>query len=706
MRGTVIPARHPRRKSASFAIVRLCLLLGSCCGATASVAADYPRAQLATNAQRIAAALDASLGVGATAAAVHALGGDAAEQMLQIALGNLSSALESPALADRQWTRASELAQRRGDDAALIDILSSDAQVALGLGDYERCIAMADRLAALSRRHADRIGEAVAEGVLGVVARRRGHLDEALRHQQRALALQQAAGNDAGAVRVLSDLSVIQRDRGDFARALENGLEALTRRERSGDKLELAYRNLALLYREVEDRPTASVYFQRALEEAARRGVPSAYSSVVGSYAGLLNDGGNSAGARAAAEEALAIDSALDDRPHQGLEHLEIGRALLLQRNLAAAENELEQALQLGRELDQREIVARALLHSSEIAMLRHDDLRARGLIDEAIAGLELARLRPQLAQAYALREQLARAEHNDVDALRFAHKYGAEREELIGIRASRQLAALEARRAREDGEQKLALLAKDNELQTARIQAQQLEWRLYAAALAGMLILLTLLAWRYAGMRRLNHALGVRNQQVEQQRAALSAANSLLQDQALDLYQAATTDWLTKTDNRRHLLEQLEQRLLECRRDGRELALMAIDFDHFKRINDIGGHPFGDRVLVAGALAMRECLGPNDLLGRFGGEEFVAVTCDRDGAAALALAERMRIRVAEQLAALAPELHSLATISIGVARLAQLHETPSVDLLLEAADRALYAAKSEGRNRVARYAA
>ena len=87
----------------------------------------------------------------------------------------------------------------------------------------------------------------------------------------------------------------------------------------------------------------------------------------------------------------------------------------------------------------QREIVARALLHLADVAMTTHDRLRAHGLLDEAIAELESARLRPQLALAYSMREQLARADHDDAAALRFAHKYAAEREELLGGKPERR---------------------------------------------------------------------------------------------------------------------------------------------------------------------------------------------------------------------------------------------------------------------------
>jgi diguanylate cyclase (GGDEF)-like protein len=429
--------------------------------------------------------------------------------------------------------------------------------------------------------------------------------------------------------------------------------------------------------------------------------VPSAYSSVIGSYASLLNDLGEFAAARKAAEEALAIDTALDDRPHQGFEHLEIARAQLGERDIEAATIHLDEALRLGRELDQREIVARALLHLTEVAMARRDRLLARGLIDEAMAGLERSRLLPQLAQAYALREQLARSEHDDATALRFARKHSAVREDLIGIRASRQLAALEARHARADAEQQLALLAKDNELQTARLDTQALERQLDMAALAGLALLLFALLWHHQGVRRLNHALAARNTEIERQRAALSEANAKLGLQAAGLYQAATTDSLTGVSNRRDLLGRLEERIAECQRGRRELALLLIDFDHFKQINDRRGHLFGDRVLVAGAGTMRECLGTDDLLGRFGGEEFVAIVCDRTPDATLQLADRMRTRIAEQLAELVPELRGIATVSIGIAFLGHPNVPSRPETLIDAADHALYEAKNDGRNRV-----
>ena len=705
------PARAPRRRPPAPAgrwgegsvLAWLALLFSAT--AAAAPADDYPRARLAAGAQALTATVDAAAGTGALPAFVETLGGRAAEQDLMLALARFSSAMDAPAVADRQWSRAGELAARRGDTDASISAFTEQSDALLGLGDYDRALALAGRLRALAQRSGDLSAAARAENVIGVVERRRGHLDASLAHHQASLDRFRADANPIGAARTLSDLGTTWRDRGDFARALDAALEVAASRERSGDRLENAYRNLALLYREIEDVDTARDYFRRALEVAERKGVPSAYSTVVGSYASLLNDSGDYERALDAAEEALAIDSALGDRPHQGLEHLEIGRALLGRKQTQAAAPHLDEALQLGRALEQREIVARALLAMSEIALGGNDLLRARGLLDEAVAGLEASRLRPQLAQAYAMREQLARAEHDDAAALRFAHKYANEREKLLGVSASRRLAALEVRHARADAEQRLALMAKDNELGAARVESQQMQRRLYAGAAAALAVLLLALVWRYAGMYRLNRTLAARNDEIERQRAALAEANAQLEQQARDLYQAATTDWLTGAANRRHLLDQLERRIAESRQQRRDLALLIVDFDHFKQINDRRGHSFGDRALIEGVLAMRECIGAGDLLGRIGGEEFVIVLHEREGAQVVLLAERIRMRVAAALGVLIPELDGVATISIGIAFLAELPAAAQAGALLEAADRALYAAKSEGRNRVRRYA-
>jgi diguanylate cyclase (GGDEF)-like protein len=164
------------------------------------------------------------------------------------------------------------------------------------------------------------------------------------------------------------------------------------------------------------------------------------------------------------------------------------------------------------------------------------------------------------------------------------------------------------------------------------------------------------------------------------------------------EILHLAMTDSLTLVPNRRALMQQAERIL--ARRSGLPLALLMIDVDHFKRINDSQGHPVGDEVLraVAGLLAGR--LRRQDVVGRYGGEEFCVLAPDTDRAGALRLAESLRETVAG--AALATEKGPLrVTVSIGCALCPGSTVRDLKDLLAEA-DSALYAAKQAGRNRVA----
>ena len=156
---------------------------------------------------------------------------------------------------------------------------------------------------------------------------------------------------------------------------------------------------------------------------------------------------------------------------------------------------------------------------------------------------------------------------------------------------------------------------------------------------------------------------------------------------------QLARTDSLTGALNRRGFQEQLEREA--ARNQGRDcrLALVLIDLDHFKRVNDRFGHPAGDQVLVEFSQLLSEMVRTTDALGRWGGEEFVILMRRAAPGEALFLADRLRRAIEEHTFAVIGEL----TASFGVAELGA--EEDLQGLVLQA-DEALYRAKSSGRNR------
>ena len=163
-----------------------------------------------------------------------------------------------------------------------------------------------------------------------------------------------------------------------------------------------------------------------------------------------------------------------------------------------------------------------------------------------------------------------------------------------------------------------------------------------------------------------------------------------------------AEHDVLTWTKNRRVLDEYLPKLWRQAAEDGRALAVLLIDVDHFKPYNDRYGHQAGDVALRKVAQCIQRCVRrPLDLVARYGGEEFTAILYDTDGGRASGAAEHIRKRV-EQLAIehRGSRAHPVLTVSIGVAVVApDLERSPGGALQL--ADEALYRAKSQGRNRV-----
>lgn len=164
------------------------------------------------------------------------------------------------------------------------------------------------------------------------------------------------------------------------------------------------------------------------------------------------------------------------------------------------------------------------------------------------------------------------------------------------------------------------------------------------------------------------------------------------------ELESQASRDALTGLVNRRYFLSAAEQHFQAAQRRPQGLALLIIDLDHFKQVNDQYGHLAGDQVLVAVAQAFTRHLRPGDCLGRLGGEEFALLLPETTPAEATETAERLR----QATAALSLDIqqHSVRpTISIGIALLQK--EDISLSNLMHRADLAMYAAKTQGRNRV-----
>ncbi|MGF1525544.1 MAG: diguanylate cyclase [Candidatus Competibacterales bacterium] len=166
------------------------------------------------------------------------------------------------------------------------------------------------------------------------------------------------------------------------------------------------------------------------------------------------------------------------------------------------------------------------------------------------------------------------------------------------------------------------------------------------------------------------------------------------------NLSQAALRDFLTGVYNRRYFQAQLDMDFQDARRCGNALAVLLIDIDHFKAVNDTHGHGVGDDLLAKLCALISHVIDRNDILARHGGEEFALLCPGLDSREVAILAERIRLAVVE---------HSFfdvvgdlpVTVSIGVASYPEVAVATPAELL-DRTDQALYSAKGLGRNRVA----
>ncbi|SAK76141.1 GGDEF domain-containing protein [Caballeronia ptereochthonis] len=172
-----------------------------------------------------------------------------------------------------------------------------------------------------------------------------------------------------------------------------------------------------------------------------------------------------------------------------------------------------------------------------------------------------------------------------------------------------------------------------------------------------------------------------------------------LVRDEAHgELLKESRTDYLTGLGNRRWFFEE-GARIVRINEASRPVALLALDLDNFKTINDRYGHDAGDEVLKSFARIANDVLGPEAMFARIGGEEFAAVLPDHDRVRAKAMGEAVAARFAQTISHGAGGVEIRATVSIGLAQSGA--EAATLTDLLAAADRALYSAKSLGGNRV-----
>jgi len=179
-----------------------------------------------------------------------------------------------------------------------------------------------------------------------------------------------------------------------------------------------------------------------------------------------------------------------------------------------------------------------------------------------------------------------------------------------------------------------------------------------------------------------------------------LENANDKLLELNEELRIQANTDSLTDIYNRRFLDKSMLSEIMRRNRYPDPLSVAMLDVDHFKQFNDQYGHGGGDKVLKAIASALTECARNTDVVGRYGGEEFMVILPKTSPENALLFAERAREQIAGEVVEIDGK-ECLVTVSVGVAGVDEHFTNATADMLVVAADKALYDAKESGRDRI-----
>lgn len=499
---------------------------------------------------------------------------------------------------------------------------------------------------------------------------RQGKLAESEREYAAAVALAREAKDGSAEAEALSGLGWLQYHRGAMADALTNSQVAYRVSTRVGDE-KARLDALAMIAHVYADGKVAqyarAIEYYRQLEAGyTKLGIRNEVGDTIFNIGATLETSGDFAAAEQDYRRALAVFEQLKLPADVALTKRALGSSLMKQGRAKEALPYFNDALAYFEKEKNASNVA-------YVKQFRGAAYRRLGRSAEALQDLAAARrhyegnarfLERNTDETALVYEQLG----DWRNAYEFRKRNKELEQELAASRRDELSSRLRVEFDAEKKEQENRALARENTLRATALREAERNQKLQLAVIALTALLAAALAvlfwWQLANTRRVRVM--------------------------------AMTDELTRLPNRRHILAATETAFAAARRDGHALAVIVLDIDQFKRINDTYGHAAGDAVLKAVARACRLTLRPADQIGRTGGEEFLIVIHPATSTQANDIAERLRTAVERlDFSSVADSLQ--VTISLGVL----LTSDYDVNAAIAAADSLLYRSKENGRNRV-----
>ncbi|WP_284618344.1 GGDEF domain-containing protein [Aquabacterium humicola] len=523
---------------------------------------------------------------------------------------------------------------------------------------------------------------AAAGYVRATLTQRRGPMARADRQAADALALLPAGAMPSLRYRLMHLLASVKEETGQLDEAVRLRQQLIQLADQAGPAWRQSEARMALAYtlRLAKQDQAAREMNRDALARARAAGDKLAESRALNIEGMLLADAGDAAGELRAMQRMMELARETGAREDEVLGLANLADHYLKGGDYATALRLSREALPLARELSDpaSESVALANIGLALISMRQRDEgleyaRRSMAIDERAGAVTSLAQTQEELGIYLERAGYLADA----VEAYRRFRKLSDE-----VFRRDQQQAILELQEGfdNERRQRELDLLQRENSLKQAQLTGAQLQQRVWIAAAAIGVLVLALAAVLLLKLRRAGHLL------VE--------GNALLQTQS-------ERDPLTNLANRRYL-----QRVMQPEADGAqpfEGSLLLIDLDHFKRINDRHGHAAGDAVLIEVARRLRATLRDEDLVVRWGGEEFLVVAQALTQDQVQALAQRLLTAIGGTPVALpgsgAPPVAISASIGYACFPTEPTRLAVNWEHALDLVDTALYLAKAHGRN-------
>ncbi len=600
----------------------------------------------------------------------------------------------------RRWERLLAAHRACGDLAAEASAMGAWSAQAMRRLARDEALSIENARYALAVRAGLDYQRAESAARLGIALTTRGETDPGGRRLREAAGIFESLGAWSEAADARSRLARMSRMAGDYLAALTDEQAALDLRRRIDPPPNVwrSLLNLAVLYEQLELPADSRRRYAESLEEAERAGDDASIATVLAGYSGFLNDFGaaDAAQALAMAQRALDIARRIGDTLQTVSALLQSGRALSNLGRLDDAGRAYEEALAQARAIAHEGMQAHILLRFGELAHLQGDPTLALQRVEQARLLYEQQNNRHRLVKVHAALEQIHAALGDPLSAALAGRERFRLRDELVGAKATGKLGELLAQFEIGEERRRSERLAQENAVAELRLAAERQQLRLIYLVAAAIGTALLLLGWRHATARRLYRLLHQQNERVVAQSTALQQANRQLSEQSERLYRASTTDSLTGVANRAQGMQRL-QALTHASPPGARPAVLLIDVDHFKSINDRHGHPVGDQVLATTAQALQQALPPGGELSRVGGEEFMVLLPDADGRKAFDVGNALRAQV--RATGIRGSTQTIGvTISVGICALA---ETPGLNAhqAYAHADAALYRAKRGGRD-------